>query len=376
MSSTLDEHRHYLADRARIAAYSRAIAEVVRPGDIVVDLGAGMGILGLLACQAGAARIYAIEQTSVIEIAREVARDNGVANRFNFIKGLSTEIDLPEKADVVLADQIGYFGFGAGLLESFEDAKQRFLKPDGVLLPMQIDLCLAPIEAPELREQIEFWNRPPIEFNFQSVAGIASNTSFPVQFELYHLLAEPVIVASLSTASTLKTTLRIEATMVAERAGILHGIGGWFAAQLSPQIRMSNAPSALHPIERSGLFFPIKHPVRVFAGDLIGLQMQIFPGGNFMTWRATGWGSSGQRAPQTNWNGMILAREDLKISRPDVRPQLSSRGEAQLTVLKLCNGQRSRQEIEQSVHTLHSHLFRDQSEISIFVNEVLSRYSL
>ena len=70
MSQVLDEHRHYLADQARTAAYRQAISEVVRPGDVVLDLGEGTGLLGLLACQAGASRVYSIENGGVIELAR------------------------------------------------------------------------------------------------------------------------------------------------------------------------------------------------------------------------------------------------------------------------------------------------------------------
>ena len=55
MSLVLDEHREYLSDRNRLDVYARAIAELVKPGAVVVDLGAGTGIMGLLACRAGAA---------------------------------------------------------------------------------------------------------------------------------------------------------------------------------------------------------------------------------------------------------------------------------------------------------------------------------
>src|SRR5215475_1775821 len=105
MSLVLDEHRQYLADAARVSAFRQAIEEIVTPGDVVLDLGAGTGILGLMACRAGAKRVY-----------------------------------------VVLADQIGRFGLESGILEYFGDARARFLKPDGLMVPSEIRLVVAPVE--------------------------------------------------------------------------------------------------------------------------------------------------------------------------------------------------------------------------------------
>ena len=116
------------------------------PGAVVVDLGSGTGVLGLLACQAGAKRVYSIEETSLIELARDICQANGFADRIRFIKGLSTRVDLPEPADVILADQIGHFGFEAGLFDYFSDARRRFLKPNGVTIPQRITFCIAPVE--------------------------------------------------------------------------------------------------------------------------------------------------------------------------------------------------------------------------------------
>src|SRR5207249_237821 len=116
----LYEHRCYLADEARVSAFRQAIAQVVRPGDVVLDLGAGTGILGLLACRAGARQVYSIEQGGIIELARRLYEVNGFQDRVIFIKGLSTNVDLPEKVDVIFADQIG-FGPEFGLVDYFSD---------------------------------------------------------------------------------------------------------------------------------------------------------------------------------------------------------------------------------------------------------------
>src|SRR5262245_14768649 len=99
VSLILDEHRHYLADQVRTAAFRQAIEEIVKPGDVVIDMGAGTGILGLLACQAGARRVYSIDSGGVIELARKLCHANGFGDRVIFVKGLSTRVELPEKVD-------------------------------------------------------------------------------------------------------------------------------------------------------------------------------------------------------------------------------------------------------------------------------------
>ena len=195
MSLIVDEHRQYLSDRNRLDAFTRAIDELVKPGSVVVDLGAGTGIMGLLACRAGGRRVYCIEQTSLIGLAREIARANGFDDRITFIKELSTQAQLPERADVVVADQIGRFGFDAGILEYFSDARRRFLKPEGVLLPSRIDLILAPVDREDLRRQVEFWNESPAGFDYRPARKLAVNTGYPSKFQAQDLLASPAIFA-------------------------------------------------------------------------------------------------------------------------------------------------------------------------------------
>ena len=161
MSLILDEHRQYLADGNRVSAFRHAIEEVVTPGDVVLDLGSGTGILGFMACRAGAKRVYAVDEGPIVGLAREVAKANGFQDRITHIKGLSTRVALPETVDIVLADQIGRFGLESGILEYFADARVRFLKPGGVMVPDEVRLIVAPVENQTLFDQVEFWRRAP-----------------------------------------------------------------------------------------------------------------------------------------------------------------------------------------------------------------------
>ena len=90
MSLMLDEHRQYLSDLPRISLFRRAANAVVKRGDVVLDLACGTGVLGMLAMRAGAARVYQVDVTPMIQIAREVARQHVqelVAHRIDSLSG-------------------------------------------------------------------------------------------------------------------------------------------------------------------------------------------------------------------------------------------------------------------------------------------------
>jgi protein arginine N-methyltransferase 1 len=387
LSFILDEHRQYLADQVRVSAFRQVVGEVVKPGDAVLDLGAGSGILGLLACRAGARRVYAIEAGEVIELARELCHANGFQDRMVFIKGTSTRVDLPERVDVILADQIGPFGFEAGLLEYFSDARERFLKPNGVMIPSCLELYVAPVECPEFSTQVEFWNDSPAGFDFRSARSLAANTSYPAKFGSNHLLGGPALLTSLDLSMTTPPSLHLEACVTTIRGGTLHGIGGWFSAQLSKSICMSNSPLATNPINRRNLFFPIDRPTALRKGDQVRVMMRILPSERVVTWKVEIWedADSPRDQPQglpkvrfshSTLQGMLLSQENLQRTQPHFIPKLSPWGEAQRSVLTLCDGQRALSEIEQEVYRRHHKLFGCLGEAEAFVAKVIAGYSM
>src|SRR5687767_13729762 len=86
-----------LLDRVRVDAYARAIAATVRPGDVVLDIGIGTGVLAILAARAGARRVYAIERSGAIEQYKHHVADNGLAGVVEPLRADRADLDhLPE----------------------------------------------------------------------------------------------------------------------------------------------------------------------------------------------------------------------------------------------------------------------------------------
>lgn len=385
MSFVLDEHRLYLADANRVSAFRQAIEAVVTPGDVVLDLGAGTGILGLMACRVGAKRVYAVDEGPIIGLAREVAAANGFRDRITHIKGLSTRVELPERVDVVLADQIGRFGLESGILEYFQDARKRFVKPDGVMVPREISLFAAPVECDELFGQVEFWRRAPAGYDFEPACAIAANTGYPTRLDPAYLLGAPERAISLGLSTAVGRALSAEVVLMAARPGTLHGIGGWFEAQLSPGVTLTNSPLEARSIFRMQVFFPIARPVALEEHDEIRVRLRILPAGAIVSWTVdvrdgrNGHGpdaASKGRFAQSTMQGMLLCREDLERTRPRFVPRLSPWGEARRSVLELCDGRRTLDEVEREVQRRHADLFRSGADAAAFVAEVVTRYAV
>jgi hypothetical protein len=379
LSLILDEHRLYLSDKPRIAAFRKALQSVVKPTDVVLDLGCGTGIMGLLACEAGAARVYSIDEGGIIEMARAFARANGFQDRMNFICGYSKRVNLPEKVDIVVADQIGRFGFEAGVLDFYEDARRRLLKPGGRLIPDRIDMVLAPVEVREMWDQIEFWTRRPAGFSFEPGRQIATNTGYPTKYKPENLLGKPakLISLDLQTATGGPVEGRIDVSV--DRRGMLHGLAGWFEANLAPGVTLTNSPLSPDAIMRNTVYFPIDRAVEVEKGDRINVLMRVRPNDFVVSWNVEVFdpsGSSKARFAHSTLKGMLISKEDLQRTRPQSVPRLNPWGVARHTLLNLCDGKKTLSEIEQEVYRAHQDLFRSLDEAASFVSEVVTRYSL
>lgn len=153
----LAEHEAMLSDSVRVEAYHQGIHANVKPGDVVLDLGTGTGLLAFMAAKAGASKVYAVEHSEFIDVAREIAGHNNITN-IEFIQANSREFTPAEKVDVILHEQMGDELFNENMLENLLDLRDRVLAPGGRILPDRFQLFVEPVSFHEAKRVRRFWN--------------------------------------------------------------------------------------------------------------------------------------------------------------------------------------------------------------------------
>ena len=370
----LDEHLSYVGDATRLDLYKIAIAKTVSPRDSVADLGCGTGILGLLCLQAGAGHVYAVDDSAMINIAQESMMRAGQADHATFIRGKSSQIELPERVDVVICDHVGYFGFDYGVVGFFEDARRRFLKPGGTLIPSKIRLNVAAAGSQKCSAVANGWQAEQIPPEFQWLNCYSINAKHAVMLVPDDVLGPPVVLGDIDLYAENPEFFSWSAELPIEREAAMHGLAGWFECELAEDVWMTNSPLAEKPIQRPRAFLPIGEAVSVKAGDIVKVTIMARPVDHLIAWTVE-FLTTGQRFTHSTWQGFPFAPEDLNRTNPTHTPQLGRTGRARVTVLNYCDGQRTAQEIERAVLSDHPDLFPSPGEISRFVTSVLGRDS-
>jgi precorrin-6B methylase 2 len=368
----LDEHLGYVADATRLDLFRTSISKAISLGDTVADLGCGSGVLGLLCMQAGAGRVYAIDDSSMIDIARETFTRAGLGNRTVCIRGKSSQIDLPERVDVVICDHVGFFGFDYGVVAFLQDARQRLLKPEGTLIPSRIRLNVAAVGSKKCSQLANGWQAEAVPPEFHWLNNYSINTKHAVNLQCDDVLCEPAVLGDIDLYADNPEFFSWNAELRIERDGVIDGIAGWFECELAADVWMTNSPLSEKPIDRSQAFLPISGAVSAKAGDIVRITIMARPSDHVIAWSVV-FPSTGQRFSHTTWQGMLFSPENLIRSNPNYVPHPSREGQARMAVLGYCDGIRTAQEIEQAVLRDHPDLFLSPTEISHFVYRVLGR---
>ena len=369
---SIDSHRPMALDDVRNRAYREALAEVVRPDSVVLDLGAGLGILGLLAASLGARKVYCVEPEDVVQVAQEIAARNGVSDRVECLRGRLEQIELPEPVDVIVSALTGNMLFTEDLLPTLFRARDRCLKPGGVLIPEAATVSVVPVSAPALyARRVEVWSRLHLEVDLSPARGYAANSVHyvrPDELAEARQLAEPTELLRMSFHDSRYEALAAAAEITTTAAGPCHGIAGWFAIRLGGRW-LSTGPRdpATH---WSPLLFPLDPPLELRKGDKIGFQIERPPYGEW-TWTVET-GSSRQR--RSTFMAMPLTPETLAEINPAFVPERSEEGRAALRALTLMDGSHSRQDLVDALIREFPEMFAESEGAAEWLDSLMSRF--
>jgi SAM-dependent methyltransferase len=346
--SNLKFHSMLVNDEQRTKLYRKAIQKTVRQGDVVLDLGTGSGILAFFACQAGAARVYAVDISDIMPVAQQLARDNGFAERISFIKEDIRSVTLPESVDVIVSELISKAVIGQQMEELVSLSRDQFLKPGGSIIPSSVELFFAPVEAPEIYQPLEFPSPKVYNLDFSYARNLAINNTTSGRLQLGNLLAEAQIAYRINSLLTTKMQRPNSVlSFVVLREGLLHGFGGWFSATLVDDVVLSNSPPGIPSWDNA--FFPVQEPIQVKPGMTIELKIDgSHPPGNVPIWR---WKTTVKDLPkssgeskviakyeQSTFTGLPLSQETLLKYSCGYQPVLSSSGQMVKSLLTWCDG--------------------------------------
>ena len=142
----LPNQQNMLEDSVRTGKYGQSITlnESDFVDKVVMDFGAGSGILSFFAARAGARKVYAIEATPMAENARTLVEANGLSDRIEVVQEKLEDLELPEKVDVIVSEPMGILLVHERMMEVYAQARKRWLKPGGKMFPSRGRIFFAP----------------------------------------------------------------------------------------------------------------------------------------------------------------------------------------------------------------------------------------
>lgn len=329
--STFFSQRSMAFDDYRNSVYADAIRKVVTPETVVLDLGAGLGIHGLVAAAAGAKRVYLVEPEPVVNVALAIARANGLAERMVVIEGKIEAVELPEQVDLIVSVFTGNLLFSEDLLPSLFYARDRYLKPGGRMVPDRAELMLAPASAPELHAKyIECWSQPNVGLDFSPARRFAANEILWLQREEFPVdrVAAGAVLASIDLTTSTSADCHGEASYRIQTSGLCHGLLGWIRIRLGDHW-LSSDPGEPE-VHWSPVLLPLDPPMPIQEGEEVRVSLQRPAKGDW-TWAVT---TTAGAQRHSNFLARVDGLQRLRKMAPDNRPALSKRGENTLRILE------------------------------------------
>lgn len=305
-------HDLMLHDRLRMIAYRKAIFEAVKPGDLVLDLGTGTGILSQWALEAGARRVFGIDLSApILEQAVARIRSAGLAERFEPINQLSYDVELPQRVDVLISEIIGNLADNEDFQPILQDAIRRFLAPSGRILPRTTTSYLVPVAARLAHRNLSAGAIASLTPHYD-IAALYREKRIRSPFNLYYdcilsrrsYLSQPEVLRAYHGVWDQPATYQRELAFPIEASGLLTGFKGYFVAELTATTVLDISGDDIERGETSDswkhAYLPIEHPIEVQPGDRLKVSFsRRYPDGQGPFRQIYDWRGSVERASRS-----------------------------------------------------------------------------
>ncbi len=299
----IEYHRTLLADRVRNAAFHAALERVIVPGETTVaDIGAGTGFLGFLAAKLGAKRVDLYEAADVAGVARKLLRENRLPN-CRIAEVHSTEVASPERVDVIVCETLGNYPFEENIIATLNDARARYLKPGGVIIPHAVEQFVAPVVGERYWRELAVWDEVGYGLDFEPAKVMSLNNIYVRWFEPGDLLDGDAAAKSWDKVTfdrRNKTTRAGETSWRLRQPATIHGLALWWRAELASGVNLATGPLAQRT-HWEQLYLPALAPIEMAAGQTLTARL-----------RST---TSYERGTNVTWTLIVTDKSNHEIAR-------------------------------------------------------------
>ncbi|MBN1848229.1 MAG: 50S ribosomal protein L11 methyltransferase [Deltaproteobacteria bacterium] len=287
--SLVVSHLKMLSDHRRLESYRQAIFQTVKKGDVVADIGTGTGVLAVFAVQAGAKKVYAVEISPIIDVAKKTAKENGCFDSIEFIQKESKNVDFAEPINLIVTETIGALGIDERIVDILSDVRKRFLDERGRIIPASLSLLAAPVSFTE-GHPFRFLDRSFHGIQTQNLKRLAVNNIYGLKtdsLDQTRLVSKPtkIFEAHFYSCEPIRFPLHMDGSFEIFDESILDGIMVFPEIGLTDEITLSLwEEDHFLPTHWDVSFFPMSEEIMTHRNDIVSFRL-TFTEKNGLIWQ-------------------------------------------------------------------------------------------